>query len=193
MFPRPLFLSLFATVTCVSQANAAIMATISGGGGSPITITTSEPVNFTNVTTGLTSYGFALIGAASGNSTFSSTPHSGTMQWLGGTGTNSGTGNFLSSNLVDLSIEDVAVFWSTSGGSEQPVTTANMTLQAGFRVSDNNFNATVAQGQGSYEIRMINGDTAQFIGDAGTSIPEPALLALLGLGCAPLALRRSRC
>ncbi|WOO40829.1 PEP-CTERM sorting domain-containing protein [Rubellicoccus peritrichatus] len=164
-----------------SIAHAAVTVTISGGSGSPLSITTTEDITFTGVTPGLTGYGFFLADAAAGNTILSSSNHTGTMDW-NSTGNISGIGGMGTFPLGFIQVTDLFIFWSETGGN-QPVSTATMTLTAGTRTSTANVNSNVINGTASYEIFMY---ATSIEGNAGTQVPEPSTYAALG-GLAMLA------
>ncbi|CAA6690796.1 MULTISPECIES: choice-of-anchor Q domain-containing protein [unclassified Lentimonas] len=159
-----LFLAVFAAVSTAQV----VEVTLSGGSGSPLTITTTEDITFTGVTPGVTQYGFYLVGASAGNTTESTSPHSGTISW-NGTGDDSGTGTMGALGLGGHELTNVFMLWLENGNA--PTTTETMTLTAGSRTSTGNVDADVVVGTGHYQIFMT-GFLGYTISDAGTQ-PQP--------------------
>lgn len=173
-----------ATTICASAAAVMVPVTISGGSGSPLSVTFAQDTVFTNVTTGLTAYGFALIGVASGSPFGFSSTHSGTAVWPGGD-TSAIVGSMGIMSASSLTNADLFVFYSTQSSS-----TSTMTLKAGSRMSSDNLSQTFTQGAGQYQIRMIDSSN-NFISDRGTVVPEPTTALLTALSSLCL-LRRKR-
>ena len=177
-----------------SQAHAAVSATLSGGENTILTLTLNQDVTFINVPAGLTQYGFVLLGAAAGNTDDAfSNNSSGTSSWTDDLGVNGGSGMVAGTNgtfgIADLTKQDVFFLWQTGEG--QPATTSTMTLKAGTRISSTGIDATIPDGTGNFEVRMIN-SSFNFIGEAGTAVPEPSSAILLGAGALGLMIRRRR-
>ena len=156
----------------------------------PLIIDLPEDVIFENVRTGVTDYGFALIGAAKGNANQVLRTHTGTIAW-NGTGDVSGNGLMGTRSDGAVTREDVIVSWSSNDFStgNHPATSSTMTLSAGSRRTtqpSTSSNLGILTGRGSYEIRMFD-DNFNFIGDPGmlvvpespTPPAEPAQITLV--------------
>ena len=152
------------------QAPPKVDVNISGGNGQPLTIELLKEVIFTDVPTDTAgSYGFALIGAAEGNTTSALEPHTGTMTW--NDSMNTGSGNLRVDNFGELTRSDIFAFWSSSTA---PAIQGTMKLSAGTRMTTGDIAAKAVTGTGSYVIRMIRGG-GNFIGNAGTQALATAL------------------
>ena len=144
---------------------------ISGGSEAPLTVELLRTMTFNNVPEGVDGYGFALIGAAKGNTVTASSRHTGTMAW-------NDSENISGDSLVEmravgaLTLEDISAYWESANVS---ATQSTMTLSAGTRVTTDNIDATVVSGEGSYEIRMIRND-GTFLGDPGVITPKTVAL-----------------
>ncbi|MGJ8697886.1 MAG: PEP-CTERM sorting domain-containing protein [Verrucomicrobiaceae bacterium] len=178
-------MTLMAVGTALSQA--AVTVSISGGAGSPVSVTVSEPITFTNVQPGRGFYGFVLVGAGAGNSILGFTSHVGDISW-NGAGLDSGSGGMGSSTFADIMVTDLFAIWG-SGNNAAP-TTATMTLSAGTRTTTSSIAPVYLQGTGSYEIRVFDATTFGFISDPGTQVPEPTTLGMFTLGLGFLSRRR---
>lgn len=174
-----------ATTICASASAVMVPVTISGGNGSPLSVTFTQDTVFTNVTTGLTSYGFALIGVAPGNSIEESQTHSGTAIWPDGD--TSSIGGFMGTlTSSSLSLQDLFVL---SFG--QSLSTSTMTLKAGSQMTSASLSPTFTQGAGQYQIRMLDIEL-EVMGDRGVAVvPEPTTALLTALSSLCL-LRRKR-
>ncbi len=189
----PLLLFLLAGLL---PGHAAVNLSISGGNGTPLTVTFPETLYFSNVTTGLTTgYGIVIQDAFSGNSTNEVHFHGGTAGWGNSGGTTSGTGIFGFSNADNHLLTNLQLVW---GLGDEPTTTANMKLRAGTRTSADgsatpeNFLLAVPNVTDTpFSVFMID-SAGNIISDEASNVPEPSWAALALAAVAFFVVRRRR-
>ncbi len=181
----PRSLALLATALLASAAQGAISLEVTGGNGSPLTITLLESVTYT-IAPGAPDDNFPIfvIDEATTGTNFSS--------------------NVTGSMTFSINDGDLQSFIYMSGGVNASDLTANdiyfyrgalqweegdtITLHAGYLTTTIAVGAVPAGGS-SFESFMINSSGSKITGDA---VPEPSAAALLGLGAAGFVLRRRR-
>lgn len=181
----PRSLALLATALLASAAQGAISLEVTGGNGSPLTITLLESVTYT-IAPGAPEDNFPIfvIDEATTGTPFDSNV-TGTMTFSINDG-DLQSFIYLSGgvNAADLTANDI-YFYRGELLLEEGDT---ITLHAGYLTTASAVNAVPAGGS-SFESFMINNMGTRITGDA---VPEPSAAALLGLGAAGFVLRRRR-
>lgn len=184
LLPPPRALAFLAAMLASGAARAAVTVEISGGGGTPLSITLLQPVIYT-VTAGASYGGFAFDGALSAAVIFSGAGTSTiTYSVNGGTAIRA---SFITTGMAgnEVSGDDLQLFSYDAG----PLQAGDVvTLSAGTFVSTANVSATPAGGN-SFESFMFDSMMWRISTNA---VPEPSAALLLGLGFAGVLLCRRR-
>ena len=165
------------SVFAAGAANAQANLTFSGANGTPLTITLLTPITYT-VTAPTSEVNFVLKGVGDYSITYSPGATNLTYRVNGGAATpittykTGGVGGAVSSQDV--------IFY----GANVPLVVGNtVTLSAGTFTTDGNFGAeTPANGSYTTFIATNTGTQISTNGASATASPEPASLALVGVG-----------
>jgi hypothetical protein len=179
---------LLTVLCCPGRSDAAVTIGITGGSGSPITITLLQPIEYT-VTTDLSFYPVFTFDGAGNLFPGASAVASGSMTYSINGGPSQPI-NYISSGYSggDTTPDDLSFLYSSALYGLQAGDT--VVLNAGTFTTTGS-PAAATPGVISIETFLIN-DFGGRISTFGITVPEPGAALLLGLGCTGMVLRRRR-
>ena len=184
----PLCTLLLTVLCCPGRSDAAVTIGITGGSGSPITVTLLQPIEYT-VTTDLSFYPVFTFNGTGNLFPVTSDVASGSMTYSINGGPPQPI-NYASSNYSggDTTPDDLTLLYSSAIYGLQAGDT--VVLNAGTFTTTGS-HAPATPGVISVETFLVN-DLGGRISTFGTTVPEPGAAILLGLGCTGMVLRRRR-
>ena len=181
-----IILALLLLSICLTSLKGSVFVTFSGGNGTQLSVTFSNPINFELTATPQTGNLLGILIQDVGASDFDNdlSAHTGTLTLEGQTSSTDGQmgGGALAGqiNADDIVIGFNSSFSVTSGQT--------ITASAGTRTTNNNISLGAAPANGNYNVVIVDPFDSSIISNAGTAVPEGEHTVLILSGAALILL-----